>query len=73
MKRVIKQIYKECGNCGKLKDCRTLNIRYQDFKQTYRTSQWNPNRKAFWVYHTQNYLLCKTCQRIFIKTLTNLK
>lgn len=68
IKKPIKN-FCECSSCQKLKNTRTLNIRYQSFTKTYKTTQWNKNRSNYWFYCTENYVLCRLCQKRFISKL----
>lgn len=72
LKPTNKEKYKECSGCGQRTNTRTLNIRYQDFRKTYRSTNYNPNRDHFWIYNTKSYVLCKNCQVKFLKRLENI-
>ena len=68
-----KQIYKTCSGCGKEKDTRSLNIRYQDFTRTYnhRYGEKIPWKK-YWIYNTENFDLCRECQKKIVIKIKNI-
>lgn len=72
--RKLKRIkpFRECSNCGKVTDTRTLNVRYQDFILTYKSTKYNPNRQNFWIYNTKGYDLCKPCQKKLLEKLSKI-
>ena len=59
MKKNLKEIknFKECSKCLQNKNTRQLNLRYQDFKNTYRQ------------HFSSNYTLCESCMNKFIKLI----
>lgn len=71
LRKKIKSL-RECSACRKVTNTRTLNIRYQDFVRTYKSTNYNPYRDSFWIYNTKGYDLCKNCQKRFLIKLSKI-
>lgn len=65
----------ECSGCLKWKDTRQLNFKWQSFTEKYKKPKWDKTgtRSAFYIYHTANFSMCRSCMKVWLKQLAVLQ